>query len=691
LQLALSGEVGWSPETGWRFVPGWQGVSSDRFSFTGVDSGDERALSSDDGFAFRLRASSFAASYERGPIRLPALRGELFGSALRASFEPRPFTRVEAFAALIAPSRIVQRIDPDGRRRYLLDATPTPGSLRVLRRVEQADGFLLEERPLVEGVDYQFEPDGPALLLRRVAFGSTLEGDRVSLHLSYQSLDAPRTDVATGVAVVIAATPWTVRAALAQFPTAAGDGLEPVVALEGGYASGIWSLQGRWSLQRGVDATAELGLAANGFELFGVRAVARVDAELGQRERLDATLTLRPDGMPLNVDAALALRPDRPATAQLGVLWRATPDLSLSLRGEGLPTSPTVELAARQRLAMVDLEAAVRYRLDGSTLRGSLSASVERDDSRLRLEHAADLRGDGEAITRADAAIDLFGVRWVGGVSHSWGGATTGTFAVEQRLAEVTLRAEVELPSAARAAHARFTVAAPWRVSEMLALDVLMGTERDLSSGLQRSTLALGARFEERTWQASVSAEARFALATELLLFGDGQVRWGSEDQHRFLLQSRLQLLPQLEGSLTLSQASFGRQLSFLGYQRLKLGEVIDLDGELALDWRPALNTSLRPALAFRYRGADPEAWALQAALGATLYRIDRVSMGAVVYQAVQPLLDRWSTAVGVELSFELAEELALVIGATTGEGPGLVAGGRPGMHLRLDAFGGSR
>lgn len=690
LQLALGGELGWSPTLGWRLNPATEPARSDRFSVTGVTGGEEQ-LRSDDGFAFRLRAPTYLAAYERGPIRLPALRGELFGSALRAAFEPDPATRIEGFAAWVAPSQIEQRIDPDGRRRYLLDAAPTPGSLRVLRRVEQSDGFVLEERPLIEGVDYAIESDGPALLLSRAAFGTTLEGDRVSLHLSYQSADAPRTRFVTGAALSVASDPWSVRAALASLPAAGGVANALTGALELGFRQGIWSAQGRLAREGGASPSAEFGVAMSALEWGDLRASGRLTGELGARARLDATLTLDARSLPLSFDGALALRSGRAATAQVGALWRATPDLSLSLRASELPQSPLLALAVRQRLAPLDLEGALRYRLQEGDLQATLAASAEGANLRWRLEQSATLSGLEGAVTRAEASWDLFGVRWVGALGHTWGETTRGSLAVEQRLADATLRAEVELPTAARPAHARFSVATPWRVNDRLSLDALLGSERDLASGAQRTSVALTARLTERQWEATLSGEARFALATELLLYGDAEGRWGARDQHRFSVQSRLQFLPSLAGHLHLAQASFGDRLTFLGYQRLTLAEFVDLEGEFALHWQHPWSGSLRPALAFRYRGADPEAFAVQGAIGATLYRVGRVSVGGALYQALQPRLDLWSTAVGVEVSLELVGEVALVIGATVGEGPGLVAGGSPGMHLRLDAFGGTR
>jgi len=686
LQVAIDGAASWDAASGLRYLPGFDTTTSERYPTTGTDASGSLPLRSDDGLALRYVGANLSLDYLAAPIAVPGVSQRADGSAARASLALDEHNRLEVIAGLLPREQLLQRIVPDGTRRYALDAVPRSGSERVTLEVLR-DGVVIERIRLRPGNDYVIDRHAPALQLARALWQRDLAGNELRLEISYTPLDAPRDVLALGAGWVYADGPWSFDAGVARLPYADGSDLSVGAGL--GYSAAGFTLDA--ALERRASESANRFRVDARYAGDDVRLWSALELGVSQRLHLEGRVRLAQLGVSvagtLRAERDLPLAANATLSAQLSEALRV--ELEHALRGDAHSTG--LRLASHLAALDLDLAAGLRYRWGESAWDAVAAATYSADGVRLALEHVQPLTL-GAASSSLDLRAPVLDASARARIEHVWGGATSGVLGIEQRFGtSVDAGLELRLPGGGAAAVASAALSAPVRLSDTLQLDLQAGLERPLTAdGDLQAAFSAGLRYRDDTLDAGAAADIAYRDgAAKLVLQADAQ--WRPNPAHTLALDAGAQLLDDPNGRLSVSYAFHGRDLTLLSYHQASFDPDWTLQGEVAAAARLNDLLSLRSAAAYRYEHADADAFAVQHAHGLTLYSEQGVSLGAVAYHALQPLLERHAFAFGAEFGYALVPGANLVLGYTIGDGPGLLAGGSPGMHVRVDVFGGVR
>lgn len=683
LQFALAGGIDASSEDGVRFTPGLDSVTSDRFPTTGTSATATLPLRSDDGVALRYVGDVISLDYLSGPLQVPGVTHRAEGSAARASISLDDHGRIDLIAGLLPRAQVHIDIVPDGTRRYPLTSTPRLGSERVTLHVLR-DGEPIDSLRLRAGQDYVIDTHAPALLLSRALWQRDLDGNELRLEVAYTALDAPREALALGAGWHYHDGPWTLDVGVAQLPSADADVLS--VGASASYRAGGLDLGA--SIERRADEDAgrfrvEARYATPNTSVWST-------LELGVRERFDLEGRVRLPELGATLSGRVRVQRDLDPSGFLQADAQLAPDLGLSLRHELADALHLSSATLSTRLAGVDLDAGLRYRWsEGFDALAGLGYA--HGGFAVRVDHAQAL-SLGDSSSRLELRAPVLDATARARLEHVWGGATSGVLGIDQRFADaVNADLELRLPGAGAPAVASATLSAPVRLSERLQLDLHAGLERRMTVDADlQAAFSAGLRYRADTLDAGAAADIAYrAGTTKLVLQADAQ--WRPDPAHTLAFDASAQLLDEPNGRIDVSYAFHGRDVSVLTYHRASFDPDWTLQGEIASAARLSDRLSLRNAAAYRYQQSDPDALALQHAHGVTLLTEHGVSVGAVAYHALQPLLERHDLALGAELGYALVPGAHIVLGYTVGDGPGLLAGGSPGLHVRVDVFGGTR
>jgi hypothetical protein len=196
-------------------------------------------------------------------------------------------------------------------------------------------------------------------------------------------------------------------------------------------------------------------------------------------------------------------------------------------------------------------------------------------------------------------------------------------------------------------------------------------------------------------WDARAALDVTFAADTSApKVVLDAAIGFEPNALSSVRLQAQAVTGAQPRQRLTFTVQHHADRWSLMGYQRLENSESERLlYGELAAPAQLGELLNLRPRVAYRMLLDEPDSFMLQVGLGALVAPEpdSPLRIGGVLYAAYQPATSQRDLAFGVELGYALTPEFSLVIGATFGESPGLLAGSRPGLHVRFDLSGGVR
>lgn len=686
VQFAFDAGVRLEPDLSVRYRPGMQPLDSERFPLTGAaEPATDATLRSDDGVALRYEREGLALRYEAGRVAVPGVTPSAYGSALHVHAELHEGHTATLVAGLLPLQQLRQRIEPDGTRRYALDAVPRVGSERVTLLVLR-DGLELERHLLRPGEGYVIDRHAPAIMLARALWKTDLDGNELALEVTYAPEDAPREALALGAGWTYRDGPWTLEAGAASLPHEGGSGTtlgvvaryhEVGLEVAAGYERRLWEDSGRARLDARwhTPNTTLWGALALGVE---------------QRAALHGRVRLPEIGVELGGDLRVAR--EQPAAIDAHARVAITDDLRLRLQHALEADAHTSSALLEHQAGAMTLAGGLRYAWDDGALLALAGATWEGAGTRVRLEHAQGLSLTTTSTSELELDVPLASALLRARLQHVWGEGSSGVLGLQQHLAGgANAGLELRLPDAGGAPVAHASLSAPVALSEELRLDLQAGIERPLSAdGAFSAAFSVGARYASETLSAGAAADlALRAQGPKLVLQAD--VRWEPGPAHVLAVDANAQLLTDPSARLNLSYAYHDTDVSLLTYHRARFDPTLVLEGEVGLALRPDPAWSLRPSLAYRALGGDADAFVLQSGYGATYHDPVGVQLGAVFYHTWQPVLGVGVLALGAEVGYEFVPGASLVLGYTLGEGPGLLAGGAPGAHVRLDVHGGTQ
>lgn len=660
-----------------------------RFALTGSGTESRTNLSSDLGFAFRYERRDLSLGYYDGALALAPLSSLPRASALRGELRRGPWS-VRALAARTPTGSVTETIQPDGGRSYLLSSLPRVGS----ERVTLISGA--SEQTLQAGRDYQLDGLTGRLTLASPLglYGPDFEPQRLSV--AYVPQGAGALELTLGAGLSYAQGPWTLDGGVARTGSEFRYGAQvqyrtlPLTVLAS-YRLDPEAPRGRF----GIDAQYREGpvtaSAAYTAEPTPDAATVRGVGEVTYRQ---ATFGVKLQHRVQTGDQRVSLTADRPLDSR----WTV---------GAGAEVVfPTAE--------------------HGTGLNGVVLARYAQDRTSAEVQHSQPLLGNARPQSRLNVNYRLSSTaNLLGRLQQTWGeaGSLIGEVGVQQQLGNANLNVSYQLPGASgQSSRARFGVDVPINVTERIKANVSASVARELSTGLNSATGALGVRYLSETFSASLGVDASRGTDTRLTVRGGAT---GTLGQHVLSVDGSVQVLPATQAQLTLSHAWRTDRLALLQYHRLgntdssSVGTV--LEGEIALDAQfplprtasqaeaapegepaaattppenaaPARTLSLQPSFAYRVPVTDRQKSTYQGGLSLTVPLTDRLSAGLNSYLISQPGLNSLNLTYGADLRYRVNDNLRVVAGYTagaTGTAAGLTTGANPGVFLRADLSGG--
>ena len=605
---------------------------TDRFPLTGAGSEATPALRSSDGVAALYTAPGLRVGYLESASTVPAVSGLPGTTGLHARAELGESVTIQGYAAMIAGDMRRQVIVPDGTRRYSLGESSVRGSETVYVRTG------LEDLELVRFVDYTLdEVLGVVNLVRPLwAFSSDME--EVRLVVDYAPDGAARDQVAGGVGVRYQRDSLTLEVGAAHHAH---------LRLGVGVA---------WTADRlGIDL--RYGLA---FEddpsLSGRASIRYAVTDAGRVELLHTT------GAPGNVNSTTVSYSHRFGSAD----------------------------ADRQITASVG----VRYAWEARNVYGRANAELAAGSFTVGLGHEQAFGTDARSTSTASVAYRINpNLSARAAFELVWGNSFNGVLGLEQRVGNSVLELSYQLPTVSGGGNlARFGVRTPFQLSDNVYLDLHGGITRQLSGG--DTDLAAGAalRYSSDNLRATLGTEVAHGSSGFKVVLRAGAAGQLSADQ-TLSFDANYQVVPTLEGRLSVAYALKRGPLNFLTYHRLlnrAAGSV--LEGEVAPTLNFANRLQLRPNLAYRMLLDDPDGNAYQASLFAIWYLQPRLGgsdfvlgLGGGAHYLFMPALGASSYGFSAEVQARLVREVWLGVGYTFGGYQGLTADTRGGLYLRLD------
>ncbi|MFN4251267.1 hypothetical protein [Deinococcus sp.] len=674
-----------------------------RFALTGSGTESRTNLSSDLGFAFRYERRDLSLGYYDGALALAPLSSLPRASALRGELRRGPWS-VRALAARTPTGSVTETIQPDGGRSYLLSSLPRVGSERVTLISGAA------EQTLQAGRDYQLDGLTGRLTLASPLglYGPDFEPQRLSV--AYVPQGAGALELTLGAGLSYAQGPWTLDGGVARTGSEFRYGAQvqyrtlPLTVLAS-YRLDPEAPRGRF----GIDAQYREGpvtaSAAYTAEPTPDAATVRGVGEVAYRQ---ATFGVKLQHRVQTGDQRVSLTADRPLDAR----WTV---------GAGAEVVfPTAE--------------------HGTGLNGVILARYAQDRTSAEVQHSQPLLGSARPQSRLNVNYRLSSTaNLLGRLQQTWGegGSLIGEVGVQQQLGNANLNVSYQLPGASgQSSRARFGVDVPINVTERVKANVSASVARELSTGLNSATGALGVRYLSETFSASLGVDAARGTDTRLTVRGGAT---GTLGQHVLSVDGSVQVLPTTQAQMTLSHAWRTDRVALLQYHRLgntdssSVGTV--LEGEVALDAQfplrraadqptrdqptrepeaneagpdepvaapaeatppqnaaPARSLSLQPSFAYRVPVTERDKSTYQGGLSVTVPLTDRLSAGLNGYLISQPGLNALNLTYGADLRYRVNDGLRLVAGYTagaTGTTAGLTTGANPGVFLRADLSGG--
>ncbi|OWL94740.1 hypothetical protein CBQ26_14570 [Deinococcus indicus] len=660
-----------------------------RFALTGSGTESRTNLSSDLGFAFRYERRDLSLGYYDGALALAPLSSLPRASALRGELRRGPWS-VRALAARTPNGSVTETIQPDGGRSYLLSSLPRVGS----ERVTLISGA--SEQTLQAGRDYQLDGLTGRLTLASPLglYGPDFEPQRLSV--AYVPQGAGALELTLGAGLSYAQGPWTLDGGVARTGSEFRYGAQvqyrtlPLTVLAS-YRLDPEAPRGRF----GIDAQYREGpvtaSAAYTAEPTPDAATVRGVGEVTYRQ---ATFGVKLQHRVQTGDQRVSLTADRPLDSR----W-------------------TVGAGA---------EVVFPTATEGTGLNGVVLARYAQDRTSAEVQHSQPLLGAARPQSRLNVNYRLSSTaNLLGRLQQTWGeeGSLIGEVGVQQQLGNANLNVSYQLPGASgQSSRARFGVDVPINVTERIKANVSASVARELSTGLNSATGALGVRYLSETFSASLGVDASRGTDTRLTVRGGAT---GTLGQHVLSVDGSVQVLPATQAQLTLSHAWRTDRLALLQYHRLgntdssSVGTV--LEGEIALDTQfplprtaaqaeaapegepaaattppenaaPARTLSLQPSFAYRVPVTDRQKSTYQGGLSLTVPLTDRLSAGLNSYLISQPGLNSLNLTYGADLRYRVNDNLRVLAGYTagaTGTAAGLTTGANPGVFLRADLSGG--
>ncbi|GAA0514630.1 hypothetical protein [Deinococcus depolymerans] len=667
-----------------------------RFALTGSGSESRTNLSSDLGFAFRYERRDLSLGYYDGALALPPLSTLPRASALRGELRAGPWS-VRGLVARTPTGSVTDLIQPDGGRSYLLSRSPRTGS----ERVTLISGAT--QQVLQAGRDYQLDALGGRLTLAAPLglYGPDFQPQQLSV--SYVPDGSDARELTLGAGLSYAQGPWTVDGGVARTGADFRYGAQvqyrtlPLTVLASYLRDPGTHPQGRF----GIDAQYHEGpVTASAAYTYdpGAASEAAVSG-VGEVTYRQPTFGVKLQHRLQAGDQRVTLTADRPLDAR----WTV---------GAG---AEIVWPSATQ----------------GTGLNGVVLARYALDRTSAELQHSQPLLGSGRPQSRLNVNYRLSSTAsLLGRVQQTWGdqGSLIGEVGVQQQLGNANLNVSYQLPGASgQSSRARFGVDVPINVTDRVKANVSASVARELATGLNSATGAVGVRYLGETFSASLGADATRGTDTRLTVRGGAT---GTLGQHVLSVDGSVQVLPTTQAQMTFSHAWRNDRLALLQYHRLgntdagSVGTVFE--GEIALDAQvplrrapdttdapagapagtptpdgtpgagqndaPARRLSLQPSFAYRVPVTQREKSTYQGGLSVTLPITDRLSAGLNTYLISQPGLNALNLTYGADLRYRVNDGLRLVAGYTagaTGTTAGLTPGANPGVFLRADLSGG--
>lgn len=657
-------------EGDWRFAVADAPRPRTPFSALGVSGVGGWPLRSNDGFAFRYQLDRLTLAYLAAPIAIPAVDTSFFADAARASVRFAEGAALEVAIGTVAPSRVVESIEPDGTRSYPLRALPTPGSERVVQITRDASGEVLDEQQLHRGLDYSIDPITPALVLHRPIWSSSVGGDVVTLEMSYATPNAPRSEVVGGVGVALEAGDWQVEAGFARLPLTGTTGFGQRTALSVTHRDGA-ALSVEEQRPDGGAQRLTWSVSTPSAELLGATARASVRGSSGAQGRIDASANLR--------------------WSELGG------ELSANL---GLPREGGVELRLR---GAARLSEQFGVRAGASSTREGFALSLGADASlggvALSIHHDQPFHSAASSSTALRATTQVAGAELSAELRQRGTNESFASFGVRGEVAGSSLSASLAAPLDGSApSRLQFGVQTPWQLTDELTLQADAGLEGNLLAGDVGVAGSLDARYRSGDFSAQASIDLGWRDDWKLLLAANAGGRFGDEVQQQLDVDVRWSVTPDQRFLANAAYALHFGRFSLLAEQSATLQTPAgsstlqrEFEGRAVGYWQLEGPMRLRPAVGYHFESRDPASLVVQAGLGAVVDVFPRFGVGGVVYQTWQPELRLSATAFGAEASYLINDNLTLVGGYTSGIGATLLPSGTPGWHLRFDLNVGSR
>ncbi|HLR46962.1 MAG TPA: hypothetical protein VK092_07365, partial [Deinococcales bacterium] len=230
-----------------------------------------------------------------------------------------------------------------------------------------------------------------------------------------------------------------------------------------------------------------------------------------------------------------------------------------------------------------------------------------------------------------------------------------------------------------------------------LSLDVHAGVSRAFSEETTETGGGAALRYRNDGLVATLGSEVAYDGDFKLVFRAGASGQLGKDQNLAF--DANYQVLPEVEGRLSVAYSLKRGPLNFLTYHRLlnrPAGPV--LEGEVAPTLNFANRLQLRPNLAYRVLFDDPDGNAYQGSLFAVGYFNPNLGdldlllgLGLGGHALWQPALDTVSYGVSAEVQARIIDEVWFGVGYTFGGFQGLTADSAGGLYVKLDLLTGAQ
>lgn len=634
-----------------------QSETYERFPLTGSAQDAQKALESDDFIAARYDDDQFSVGYYSSSITLPGLSLPAQLTALQAEARLKPSNHTQltsnAYVALATDTQITETITPDGTRFYLLK-NASGGIKNASETLTIIRGAKREQLQRLR--DYSINYLTGAILLTDPLNASdpAFPNESISLEVSYTYLTSPRTRLTYGLGVSYKLDAW-------QFSLSAAE-------------------------YQGLNIGAAASYTADGIS-FSTNY--RYDPQTFSQFGLDVALNQGALSANLNLSYLAELQ------GQGRIAYALNDSSTIATEHSASANRNQSNLLYEHKLEPFTFGVGLAYLWEQQDLNALGRAGYNNERLNLTLTHAQPFSGNTEALSdlrvsykidenlSADASLD-----------YLWGNRFGGSVGLVQKLGSGNFAVSYQLPATDGTGNqVRFGIDSPWQLAPNWFLDSSAAFDQNFNDGSSSLQTGLGVRYQSELLSATLASEVSYTSAEEnpfKVVFRSG-LSGQIDHQQVISFNANYQVIPEALGDFTVAYALRGRDLSLLTYHTLTTGKDANLKGEIAPTLHFDNNWQLRPAFAYKLPFDTPEGNTYLLSLGGHYYLSSQFGLGAALYHELQPGTNSSVTALSLEGSARLIDEIWIVAGYTLNGFEGLSELTKNGLYIRLELFGGSQ